>query len=104
MKHRKDADNKWSKSFGACIKLIYCNLIKVCVIWQTQKHHPMKNFVSTRFSLKYFFIVLVIAIAMNLLTFKITYAQDTKDFKFKLGITYNVSSGGGESHKLAMWV
>jgi len=62
----------------------------------------MKNFVSTRFSLKYFFIVLIIA--MNLLTFKITYAQDTKDFKFKLGITYNVSSGGGESHKLAMWV
>ena len=62
----------------------------------------MKNFVSVRFSLKYFFIVLIIA--TNLLTFKITYAQNTKDFKFKLGITYNVSSGGGESHKLAMWV
>ena len=62
----------------------------------------MKNFVSVRFSQKCCFIVLIIT--MNLLTFKTAYAQDTKDFKFKLGITYDVSSGGGESHKLAMWV
>jgi len=62
----------------------------------------MKNFIPVRFSLKYFFIVLIIA--TNLLTFKISYTQDTKDFKFKLGITYAVLSGGGESHKLAMWV
>ncbi|HEX5152121.1 MAG TPA: DUF4412 domain-containing protein [Parafilimonas sp.] len=62
----------------------------------------MKAFLPVRFSLKYLFMVLLIT--MSLLTCKIAYAQDTKDFKFKLGITYDVSSGGGESHKLAMWV
>ena len=66
------------------------------------KHYTMKALVPVRFSLKYPFMFLVITI--SLLTFNITYAQDIKDFKFKLGIIYNISSGGGESHKLAMWV
>ena len=41
----------------------------------------------------------------SLLTIQVSkaFAQETKDFKFKLGITYDISNGDKDKHQLAMW-
>lgn len=47
------------------------------------------------------FIIITSLVALS--SYKV-YAQDGTDFKFKLGITYNISSGDNDKqHKLAMW-
>ncbi len=49
------------------------------------------------------FICLALFITISLLPFKSIYAQDNKDFTFKLGINYNATSEG-KSNDLLMWV